>query len=207
MPISIVSRGAWGARAPKGDPVKVDWPRGVTLHVHHTAGSPNQTLRDIQLFHMTPEPRGRGWNDIGYNYLINEDGVIFEGRGYEVHGAHSKPVNDEPGVALIGNYSTKAPTDAQHRSVWALKAHLGAGRLAGHRDSWSTSCPGDAAYAKIVKGPPPARPRRYYFERIVDGKTKLTWGPYTRKIRRDAYYLLIRAAHPTWGLRRYSKEA
>jgi hypothetical protein len=41
----------------------------------------------------------------------------------------------------------------------------------------------------------------------VDGKTALTWGPYTRKIRRDAYYLLIRAAHPTWGLRKFSKGA
>jgi hypothetical protein len=204
MAISIVSREKWGARAPKGIPRQVEWPKGVDLWVHHTTGPRSQTVRDIQAFHQGPS---RGWNDIGYHYLIDYEGVIFEGRGREVWGAHSPGKNHEPSVSLIGDYSTSPPSDAQHRSVYALKDHLLAGNLRGHRENTATSCPGNAAMAKVVKGPPPPEPLRYYFERIVNGKTALTWGPYARKIRRDAYWLLIRAAHPTWGLRRYSKEA
>jgi hypothetical protein len=203
MPISIVSREAWGAAPPRGRLIPVDWPKGVHLWVHHTTGSKSQTPKQIQAFHQNV----RGWTDIGYHYLIDYEGVIYEGRGFEVWGAHSPGKNHEPSVSLIGDYSTSPPSDAQHRSVYALKDHLLAGNLRGHRENTATSCPGNAAMAKVVKGPPPPEPLRYYFERIVNGKTALTWGPYARKIRRDAYWLLIRAAHPTWGLRRYSKEA
>jgi hypothetical protein len=204
MPVSIVSREAWGAAPPRGTRVHEEWPRGVDMWIHHTAGSRDQTPKQIQAFHQGPQRR---WVDVGYNYLIDFEGVIYEGRGYEVHGAHSPGKNHEPGVALIGDYSKTPPSDAQHRAVYALRDFLNAGDLRGHRENTATSCPGDAAYRKIVQGPPPEKPRKFYFERIVDGKTALTWGPYSRKVRRDAYYLLIRAAHPTWGLRKYSKEA
>jgi murein DD-endopeptidase MepM/ murein hydrolase activator NlpD len=96
-------------------------------------------------------------------------------------------------IARVTNW-TGGP-DHLHMEVWRS---LGGGyRFANAID------PRSFEYTKDVLVPP----RRYYFERIVDGKTALTWGPYTRKIRRDAYYLLIRAAHPTWGLRKYSKGA
>jgi hypothetical protein len=203
VPIKIVSRETWGAAPPRGRLLPVDWPRNVDLWVHHTTGPRSQTPKQIQAFHQNV----RGWTDVGYAYLIDYEGVIYEGRGYEVWGAHSPGKNHQPSVALIGDYSTSPPSDAMHRSVYALKDHLLAGNLRGHRENTATSCPGNAAMAKVVDGPAPPEPRRYYFERIVDGKTKLTWGPYTRKIRRDAYYLLIKAAHPTWGLRKYSREA
>jgi hypothetical protein len=203
VPIKIVSRETWGAAPPRGRLLPVDWPRNVDLWVHHTTGSRSQTPKQIQAFHQNV----RGWVDVGYAYLIDYEGVIYEGRGYEVWGAHSPGKNHQPSVALIGDYSKTPPSDAMHRSVYALKDHLLAGNLRGHRENTATSCPGDAAMAKVVNGPPPPEPRRYYFERILDGKTKLTWGPYTRRIRRDAYWLLIRAAHPTWGLRKFSKEA
>lgn len=202
MAISIVTREQWGARPPRGVPRHVEWPIGVDLWVHHTTGPRSQTPREIQAFHQNT----RGWNDIGYGYLIDYEGVIYEGRGYEVFAAHSPGKNHEPSVSLIGDYSVAAPSDAQHRSVYALRDHLRAGGLRGHRENTATTCPGDAAYRKIVQGPPPAKPRRYFFERIEDGRSVLKWGPYSRKIRRDAYYLLIKAAHPTWALRKYSKE-
>ena len=97
----------------------------------------------------------RGWNNIGYGYLVAPDGTVYEGRGFEIVAAHSPGKNHEPSVALIGDYSTRPPTEAQHRAVYALKALLDAGDLRGHRENTATSCPGDAAMAKIVKGPPP----------------------------------------------------
>lgn len=151
--MKIVSREQWGAAAPKGVPGQVIWPDGVDLWVHHTAGPQTQTPKQIQAFHQGPS---RGWSDIGYGYLVDDTGTIYEGRGYEVQAAHSPGVNHQPSVALIGDYSTTVPSDDMHRAVYELRAHLKAGALRGHRENTQTTCPGDAAYAKIVKGPPPA---------------------------------------------------
>jgi hypothetical protein len=203
MAISIVSREKWGARPPRGIPQHVEWPKGVDLWVHHTTGPRSQTVKDIQAFHQGPS---RGWNDIGYHYLIDYEGVIYEGRGYEVWGAHSPGKNHEPSVSLIGDYSVTEPSDAQHRSVWALYGYLGCGDLRGHRENTQTSCPGDAAMRKIVAGPPPTPPRTYFFERIEDGKTVLTWGPYTHESVRNTKHLLIKCLHPSWALRKYSND-
>lgn len=142
--MKIISRAAWGARP--FIPQRVFWPDGVSLHVHHTAGPQNQTIKDIEAFHI-----GKGWGAIGYSYLVDVTGRVYEGRGPNVRGAHSPPVNNEPSVALIGNFSVIGPSKAQRVAVWELLDHLKAGRLRGHRDSWPTSCPGDAAYAAIVQ--------------------------------------------------------
>lgn len=160
--MKIVTREQWGARPPKSRPVHVEWPRGVDLWVHHTAGPATQTPREIQAFHMNVN----GWQDIGYGYLIAANGTIYEGRGYEVHAAHSPGKNHQPSVALIGTYSTTPPSDAQHRAVYALRGHLGAGKLRGHRENTATSCPGDAAYRKIIQGPPPKVARPTLFQRL-----------------------------------------
>lgn len=152
MAVNIISRAEWGAAAPVHAPVHVEWPVGVDLWVHHTDGPETQTPRQIQAFHQGPE---RGWNDIGYGYLIDSDGTIYEGRGYEIQAAHSPGVNHQPSVALIGDYGTTVPSDEMHRAVYDLRAHLRCWVLRGHRENTATSCPGDAAYAKIVKGPPP----------------------------------------------------
>jgi len=156
--IDITRRHEWGARAPACGPTFNDWPVGVDLWVHHTAGSaPNgeldeeREMRGVQNFHIDT----RGWCDIGYNYAVSPDGEVFEGRGLNVHGAHSPGKNHEPAVALLGNYMTVVPTDAQHRAVYDLLDELDGGDLRGHRENTQTTCPGDAAFAKIVKGPPP----------------------------------------------------
>jgi hypothetical protein len=205
MAISIVSREKWGARPPRGIPQHVEWPKGVDLWVHHTTGPRSQSVKDIQAFHQNT----RGWNDIGYHYLIDFEGVKWEGRGLEVWGAHSPGKNHQPSVSLIGDYSKTEPSDAQHRSVYALKDFLDAGELRGHRENTATSCPGDAAMRKIVDGPPPAKPLRYFFERLhpTTGKVITTWrdGGYQKKLNRDAHYLAVKCGHPKWILRKYSK--
>lgn len=50
----------------------------------------------------------KGWDDIGYNFIIGEDGNIYEGRGWGKKGAHSKPFNSKSiGICIIGNYMSK----------------------------------------------------------------------------------------------------
>ncbi len=54
--------------------------------------------------------------------------------------------------------------------------------------------------------PAPRKPR-YYFERILDGKSVMTWikGGYAKKRNRDLHYVAVKCVHPTWALRKYSK--
>lgn len=146
----------------------------VTHHiVHHTAGSNSndnyvQVVRDIYLFHTEVN----GWSDIGYNFLIAQDGTLFEGRDpgsngseFEVRGAHFCGKNTGTfGVALLGNYETTRPTaETIERLVNLLtlslstleihplssSVHRGVDlrAISGHRDGCSTLCPGTNVYA------------------------------------------------------------
>ena len=84
--------------------------------VHHTAGANGYTaaqapaiVRAIELYHV----KGNGWNDIGYNFLVDRFGTVYEGRygGIErnVVGAHAEGFNTGSfGVAVLGEYSSLA---------------------------------------------------------------------------------------------------
>jgi len=98
--------------------------------VHHTAGSNSYTpaqsaaiVRGIQLYHV----QGNGWNDIGYNFLVDRYGTVYEGRGggitKNVVGAHSEGFNSGTvGVALIGNFSAATPPKAMQDALVNLLA-------------------------------------------------------------------------------------
>jgi hypothetical protein len=126
----IVLRRAWGANEEitRGAP---RYARAVSFAVvHHTAGSNTYTrsqsaaiVRGIELYHV----RGNGWNDIGYNFLVDKYGQVFEGRsgGIErnVIGAHAQGFNTgSTGIAVIGNYSATRISSAAMQSLVALLA-------------------------------------------------------------------------------------
>ena len=98
--------------------------------VHHTAGANGYTaaqapaiVRAIQLYHV----KGNGWNDIGYNFLVDRFGTVYEGRygGVErnVVGAHAEGFNTgSVGVAVLGEYSSLAVAAKARSSLAALLA-------------------------------------------------------------------------------------
>ncbi len=98
--------------------------------VHHTAGANGYTaaeapalVRAIQLYHV----KGNGWNDVGYNFLVDRFGTVYEGRygGVErnVVGAHAEGFNTgSVGVAVLGEYSSLAVTPKARESVARLLA-------------------------------------------------------------------------------------
>ena len=103
--------------------------------VHHTAGTNSYSasqsaaiVRGIQRYHVL----SNGWNDIGYNYLVDKYGRIFEGRGggliQNVVGAHAQGFNTgSVGVAVLGTYgssriSTAARSALQRLLAWRLDA-------------------------------------------------------------------------------------
>jgi putative cell wall-binding protein len=114
----IVSRAEWDAAPYRGTPTAAERIRfGV---VHHTAGSNAYTaaeapavVRAIQRYHT----ESNGWSDIGYNFLVDRFGTIYEGRegGIEraIIGAHAGGFNtDSFGVAIMGSFEGGLPPQA-----------------------------------------------------------------------------------------------
>lgn len=127
---AIVPRSAWGASESirRGSPTYA--PRVRFAIVHHTAGRNSYTqaeaaaiVKGIQLYHV----QGNGWNDIGYNFLVDRFGTVYEGRygGMDkaVVGAHARGFNTgSVGVALLGTYTDTAPTRAAQNALTSLLA-------------------------------------------------------------------------------------
>ena len=126
----IVPRSSWGAdeKIRRGPP---SYATGVRFAiVHHTAGRNGYSraeaaaiVKGIQLFHV----QGNGWNDIGYNFLVDRFGTVYEGRfggvDRNVVGAHAQGFNTgSVGVALLGTYEDTAPSAAAQDAIARLLA-------------------------------------------------------------------------------------
>jgi len=153
----VVSRDGWGAKPPKSA-YSSHTPRDLV--VHHTflpkAGDYTgaATIRGIQRYHQNK----RGWKDIGYHFLVGPDGIIYQGRPETVVGAHVIPNRDKVGVCLIGDFETGGDSlpEVQREAALSILTWLASrygvdpqGKITGHRDWWSTGCPGDELYAML----------------------------------------------------------
>ncbi|GLZ13160.1 hypothetical protein Acsp04_33950 [Actinomadura sp. NBRC 104425] len=151
--MDIIGRAEWGARAPRSR-TTTTWSRRTEFIVHYSEGPTTQTPRQIQDHHMD----SNGWADIGYNFLVDVMGRIYEGRGWLVVGAHATGHNTSGiGVCMIGR-NGDATTAAENAIRWLYdEAVRRAGRSLkklGHRDVTATSCPGDQLYAWVRAGMP-----------------------------------------------------
>ncbi len=127
---AIVTRAQWGANEDIVRAKPLFAPAVKLAVVHHTAGTNDYTpaqaaaiVRGIEEYHVV----GNGWNDIGYNFLVDRFGTVYEGRAggitRNVIGAHSEGFNrGTVGVALIGNYAAATPPKAQQDALVALLA-------------------------------------------------------------------------------------
>ena len=126
----LISRAGWGANEAIRRAAPLYAPSIQLAVVHHTAGSNSYTasqsaaiVRGIEVYHV----KGNGWNDIGYNFLVDKYGQVFEGRyggvDKNVIGAHAEGFNTgSVGVALIGTYQSAAPTAAEKTALVNLLA-------------------------------------------------------------------------------------
>ena len=126
----IITRRQWGAdeRLRSGQP-SVNL--GVrALFLHHTDGRNTYSraaaaaqVRAVYAFHT----RVRGWSDIGYNFLVDRFGRVYEGRAGSISapilGAHTGGFNREAvGIATLGNFDVAAPPAAMVGAVGRLMA-------------------------------------------------------------------------------------
>lgn len=144
---TIVTRAQWGADESIRDSRVIGYAPFRKIVVHHTASpnsvkNPAATVRFGYELHVI----GRGFTDIGYNFLIGPDGEIFEGRrarkygkgevhtgedgsGNAIIGGHSKGRNAGTcGIALIGNFMKTPPSAAAiqsliHLAAWEAQRH------------------------------------------------------------------------------------
>jgi hypothetical protein len=114
----IVPRAQWGAdeSTVKDPPEYVE--KVSAVFVHHTVGTNDYScaespalVRGIMAYHVQAEQ----WNDIGYNFLVDKCGRVFEGRGggidLPVRGAHTYGFNgDSAGIAVLGDFEGAAAT-------------------------------------------------------------------------------------------------
>jgi hypothetical protein len=117
---AIVPRSAWQADESirRAAPLYADTLR--MAFVHHTAGTNDYgpleapaIVRGIEVYHV----EGNGWNDIGYNALVDRFGTVYEGRyggiDRNVVGAHAKGFNTGSfGLAVIGDFTRVDPPAA-----------------------------------------------------------------------------------------------
>ncbi|HEU5373663.1 MAG TPA: N-acetylmuramoyl-L-alanine amidase, partial [Gaiellaceae bacterium] len=127
---AILTRAQWGANEEivRAKPV---YASALKLAVVHHTVTPNTytraqaaaIVRGIEFFHV----RGNGWNDIGYNFLVDRFGTVYEGRGggvdRNVVGAHAAGFNTGTvGVSLLGTFQTVAPSRAMQSGLVKLLA-------------------------------------------------------------------------------------
>ncbi|XP_017005512.2 peptidoglycan-recognition protein LC isoform X3 [Drosophila takahashii] len=108
----------------------------------------------VQSFHMD----SWDWDHIGYNFLVGGDGRVYEGRGWDYVGAHTKGYNTgSVGISFIGTFTKRKPNERQLKACQLLleegvrlKKLTPNYRLYGHRQLSATESPGEELY-KIIQ--------------------------------------------------------
>jgi len=171
----IFSRAQWGANESLRDKSSLRYGTVKAGFIHHTVNANDYSesqvpalLRGIYAYHT----QSRGWSDIGYNFLVDRFGRIWEGRygGVDraVVGAHTLGYNEYAfAMSAIGDFDKVSPPQVMlnaYAKLYAWKLSLydikaGATRvyvkdrylpaINGHRDVGQTACPGRYLYAKL----------------------------------------------------------
>lgn len=148
--MKIISRKEWGARAPLSVS-KTSWSKRSEFIVHHSAGPRDQAVKSIQSFHMDE----REWSDVGYNFLVDAEGRVFEGRGWLGVGAHAVGHNTSGvGVCFIGNDDPTPEAKKAIRWLYDEACRMAKKKLKalGHCDVNSTACPGGRLHSWVKDG-------------------------------------------------------
>ena len=178
IPPNLITRADWNAEGFRGTPSVLANPDFRYMTFHHAAGYSAETLEEgiaqvyaIQDLHQNV----RGWSDIGYQFVIDRGGRLYQGRpfldgstslaqvpvlamGAHVGGANSGNI----GVSILGCYHPPAGTHCEqeltpaaldtYTTLFAFLSErygIEPTLIRGHRDFSSTACPGNNNYTLI----------------------------------------------------------
>ncbi len=191
-PPAIISREEWGADesyryASYGEIWPPEYATVEKVIIHHTetpnTQDPVVAMRSIYYYHAVT----RGWGDIGYNYLVDRFGNIYEGRagGQNVIGGHAYQFAiGSSGIGTIGNFALQDVSAEAQAGIVAITAWVGRDldplgssdfheapdlpTICAHRDVNQSTCPGDLLYddlptirqyvAQVLNGDPTGPP-------------------------------------------------
>ncbi|XP_020715823.1 peptidoglycan-recognition protein LC isoform X1 [Ceratitis capitata] len=159
----IITKDEWYAEAQHEGVEELKWPAQRVIIAHTASTSCENKLQcdaraqSVQAFHI----HSNGWGDIGYNFLVGGNGLVYEGRGWNNVGAHTKGYNrGSICIAFIGTFNAELPTENDLKAAQLLideGLRLGAlskdYRLYGARQLSPTESPGKALYNIIMKWP------------------------------------------------------
>jgi len=153
----IVRRDQWSERSPREPFVALRKRRVKGVVVHHggvrEAPAGMAAVLAFERHHMDT----RGWNAIAYNWLVDEAGTIYEGRGAGVVGGATRGWNSRTESICYTQWGGDALPQAAKKSIrWLVDDvayRYGDGLwVKAHRDFSSTTCPGDVLYRFVQEG-------------------------------------------------------
>jgi peptidoglycan recognition protein len=159
----IIPRSSWGSQHGSGS-TRMNTPVPLVV-IHHTlkpalaAGTSYRetaaAIAGIEHYHVATN----GWSAIGYNFLFDQDGRIWEGRGWGRVGAHAGDAHVNRaslGLAFLIDGNVELPSEEAWRSATMLiRFGILADEIAeeyqvtGHRDHAQRECPGAKLYAEL----------------------------------------------------------
>jgi hypothetical protein len=165
-PPGIVPRSMWARMgvARKDDIFPMNGIRRIT--VHHdgmpptTLSTTNQVANRIEQIRQS-HVGGRGWADLGYHYVIDPMGRVWEGRSTMYQGAHVHNQNENNlGILVMGNFQIQTPTSSALASLDRFLANqmqrynVAMGAVRTHQERAPTECPGRnlQAYMNRTRG-------------------------------------------------------
>ncbi|MEM1211897.1 MAG: peptidoglycan recognition family protein [Planctomycetota bacterium] len=101
--------------------------------------------------------RDRGWSDIGYHFIVDRSGTVWQGRELKYQGAHVRDQNERNiGILVLGNFDKQSPSREQTASLVGLLKRLQSAyrvptaRVRTHQEYNATSCPGKVLQAQMA---------------------------------------------------------
>jgi hypothetical protein len=162
-PVGIMPRSSWTSAgiARPNDIYALGGVRRITIHHDGlpptSLGSQGAVASRIEMIRQS-HVQSRGWADIGYHYIIDPQGRVWQGRNDQYQGAHVKDQNENNlGILCMGNFERQSPSRAQLSSLdrfvaLQMQRHgVPMSRVRTHREMAQTSCPGRNLQSYMVR--------------------------------------------------------
>ena len=154
VPTGVLPRSSWARAAPIPRNMNRMAPvRRITFH--HDGMSVFRETQEravaerLELIRSAHVNRRPAFGDIGYHYVIDPTGRVWQGRPLTWQGAHVSGQNEgNLGICILGNYEHQQPNAAQERAIAAFlrtqmtRYRVSVDRVSTHRELAATLCPG-----------------------------------------------------------------
>lgn len=151
--LAAISRSQWTRTSTARS--KVNAMNGISkLTIHHDGMDPSyitgktavaERIEKIRNYHT----QEKGWGDIGYHYIVDRAGRVWQGRPLQYQGAHVRNNNENNiGILVMGNFDKQSPSDAQLKALFSAAETLTqqysikTAKVRSHQEINKTACPG-----------------------------------------------------------------